>query len=40
MLDHPKCHLVGDHISVFGNVLVVPKGASDNHDETGFGRAW
>ncbi len=40
MLDHPKSHLVGDHISAFGNDFVVLKGVSDDHDEIGFGGVW
>ncbi len=40
MLDHPKSHLVGDHVTMFGNVLVVLEGAGNDLNEIGFGGAW
>ncbi len=40
VFDHPKSHLVGDHVATFGYILVVPDGASDDLNEVGFGRAW
>ncbi len=38
--DHPKSHLVGDHVATFGYVLIVLEGVSNDLDEIGFGGAW
>ncbi len=40
MPDHPKSHLVSDHVTIFRYVLIVLEGASNDLDEIGFGRAW
>ncbi len=40
MFDHPKSHLVGNHVVAFGNVFIVLEGASDDLNEVGFGGAW
>ncbi len=38
--DHPKSHLVGDHVAMFGYFCIVLEGASDDLDEVSFGGAW
>ncbi len=39
MLDHPQGHLVGDHVALFGHVLIVRKATGDDLNEIGFGGA-
>ncbi len=40
VLDHPKSHLIGDHVIMFGYVFIVREGASNDINEIYFGGAW
>ncbi len=40
MPDHQESHLIGDHVTTFGYVIVVLEGASNDLDEVSFGGPW
>ncbi len=40
MLDHPKSHLISDHVAMVGYGFVVLEGKRDDVNEIGFDGAW